>query len=602
MPLWPRPPDESAALDLDAITREVEAFARGPLLSWEVGYLEYHRRRYQDTLRLLPDGQGRKLLDVGSFPGHLSALAQARGWEVAGLNNDIEGAAPWATFLDRCAARKIEILSCDVEREPFPLPTASVDAALFCELFEHLYWNPFHTLREIFRVLRPGGLLVLTTPNQRRVETLFRFLHGWGPQPPVSRPFHALFPSLLYHRHNREYTAREIAYFLARQGKDLYDFEPDAVYYADCLDADHEIPTVTGRGAGWIEQRLGRVLRWAIPGVRGQLMARARRSAADWIEWSALGGLEGFGPLEEDERPVQGFTRRLTFPFRRTGPRAALDVPLPRGTGPVLVSLMVAHLDEGASPVWTRWTVDGYVAMTLELRPGPRPLRVRILVPAALAARERVRIAVEASSGSAAETAILVGGQALLVERLPTPAAIDAALARAAAERRAEEDTWEGWWLAAESLYVPYRAIPGAVEMGPGDETQLGPGWYHREDWGPPGTMRWTGPEAVAYVGSSGVATRLSVRAFAGPAPLGSVSGQLLAAYAAPEAPFEAVASVPFALAPETWADLDVPVRAAPGRVRLTIRVDAPRVPRGLLPGSQDVRALGLAVRRIWLA
>jgi hypothetical protein len=217
-----------------------------------------------------------------------------------------------------------------------------------------------------------------------------------------------------------------------------------------------------------------------------------------------------------------------------------------------------------------------------------------------LAARGRVRIAVDTSSASVAETAILVSGQALLVERLPTRAAIDAALARAAAERRAEEAP-EGWWLAAESLYVPYRAIPGAVEMGPGDETQLGPGWYHREDWGPPGTMRWTGPEAVAYLGSSGVATRLSVRAFAGPAPLGSVSGQLLVAHAAPEAPFEAVASVPFALAPETWADLDVPVCAAPGRFRLTIRVDAPRVPRGLLPGSQDVRALGLAVWRIWL-
>ena len=192
MALWPPPADEVPPPDLDEISREVHAFGRGQLPGWEAGYLEYHRRRYQDTLRLLPRGDGRRLLDVGSFPGHLSALAQARGWEVAGLNNAIEGGGAWTDFLERCQARKIAIHGCEVEREPFPLPTASIDAVLFCELFEHLHVNPFHTLKEIFRVLRPGGLLVLTTPNLRRIETLSRLWHGWGPQPPLGRAFHEL--------------------------------------------------------------------------------------------------------------------------------------------------------------------------------------------------------------------------------------------------------------------------------------------------------------------------------------------------------------------------------------------------------------------------
>ena len=69
MALWPRPADETAPPDLDEISREVHAFGRGRLPDWEAGYLEYHRRRYQDTLRLLPPGEGRRLLDVGSFPG-----------------------------------------------------------------------------------------------------------------------------------------------------------------------------------------------------------------------------------------------------------------------------------------------------------------------------------------------------------------------------------------------------------------------------------------------------------------------------------------------------------------------------------------------------
>ena len=73
MPLWPRPADETAPPDLDEISREVHGFGRGRLPDWEAGYLEYHRRRYQDTLRLLPSGGGRRLLDVGSFPGPLGA-------------------------------------------------------------------------------------------------------------------------------------------------------------------------------------------------------------------------------------------------------------------------------------------------------------------------------------------------------------------------------------------------------------------------------------------------------------------------------------------------------------------------------------------------
>jgi len=607
MALWPTPPGDAPPPDLPAITREVETFARGALPPWEAGYLDYHRRRYQDTLRLLPLGQGRRLLDVGSFPGHLSALAQARGWEVMGVNNDIEGALPWATFLERCRERKIEIGAGEVEREPLPAPTASFDAVLFCELFEHLHRNPFHTLKEIFRVLRPGGLLVLTTPNLRRAETLFRWLHDWGWQPPVSRPFYALFPSLLYHRHNREYTGPELDYYLARQGKDLYDFRLEAVYYSDCLDDDHEIPAVTGQRVSGLERAAARALRRVAPRTRAQLMARAYRSDAALVPWSALGGVEGFGPLEEDEQPIQGFTRRLTFPFRLTGPRAAFTVELPPGRGPVLVSLMVAHpVPDDAPPAWTRWGVAGHPAMTLELRPSARPVRVRLLVPEAVAARGAVRVELATTTWRdprrGGEHGLHVGAQWVLAERLPAPAAIEAAIARTAADRQAEESYDYGWWHAAESLYVPHRVSRAALDIGPGDDAQLGPGWYHREDWGRLGFMRWTGPEAIAYLAGAGDATRAVVRAYSGEPKLGGVEGRLLAEHAPPDGPFTPAGEVPFRLPADTWTELSVPVPAAPGRVRVTIRVDTPRVPRERIPGSQDSRPLGLAVKRVAIA
>jgi len=441
--------------------REVESFASGGLAPWEAGYLGYHRRRFQDTLRLLPEGAGRRLLDVGAFPGHLSALARARGWEVVGLNNAIESGGSYQEFLGRCRRRQIEILSCEVEREPFPLATGSMDAVLFCELFEHLHWNPFHTLKEIFRVLRPGGLVILTTPNYRRAETLFRYLRGWGYQPPVSRTFHELLPSLYYHRHNREYTANELIYYLSRQGKDLYDFSVDQVHFSDCLDGEPDIPVVLGQRRGFLEHKLGAILRRAAPSTHGQLMVCALRSAATLVEWGQLVDSAGFGPLREDDLPVQGFTRRVTFPYRTTGPTVAFDVPLPEGRGPVLLSFMAAHLvPEGGPVLQTRWSVDGSEVMAMEFRPSYRPVRIRLLVPPAAAGRQRVRITLSTSTWDDAitgeTTGPVLGGQWLLAERLSTPAAIEAAFARLNAEQQAEEG-YPAVWQAAESLVRSFK-------------------------------------------------------------------------------------------------------------------------------------------------
>ncbi|HEX2500606.1 MAG TPA: class I SAM-dependent methyltransferase [Methylomirabilota bacterium] len=605
MALWPRPPDETPPLELHEISREVEAFGRGRLPDWEAGYLEYHRRRYQDTLRLLPPSEGRRLLDVGSFPGHLSALAQARGWEVVGLNNAIEGGGAWTDFLERCAERKITIRGCEVEREPFPLPTASIDAVLFCELFEHLHLNPFHTLKEIFRVLRPGGLLVLTTPNLRRVETLSRLWHGWGTQPPVSRAFHELFPSLLYHRHNREYTADELVYYLGLQGKDLYDFRLDQIYYSDALDAPHEVPGVLGQRVGARELRLAGRLRRLFPRLRGQLMARATRTDAVLVEWGALRAVEGFGPVEEDERQAQGFTRRLTFPFRLTEGRAGFEVPLPPGEGPALVSLVVANPDGEAPPLRTDWTLDGRPAATLELGSSPRPVRVHLFVPAPVAARGAVRVDLATTTWRdplrGSEVGLHVGAEWVLAQRLVGPQAIDAAIARVRAERRAEESL-EGWWVAAQSLYLPHRTLPATLELEPGDEDQLGPGWFGREDWGKEGAMRWTGGRAEAYLGHDGRAARACVRAYSGEPRLGPVSGRLVAERVETDGRATPAGEAPFTLAPDTWAELAVPLQAPAGLVRVTIHAEPLRVPRERVPGSGDSRGLGLAIKRVWLA
>lgn len=82
-----------------------------------------------------------------------------------------------ASALKAVAARGIHTSVCKIDSERFPLDDNSFDGATCIEVFEHLF-DPLFASREIFRVLKPGGLLVASVPNfgyfGDRVEALFR--------------------------------------------------------------------------------------------------------------------------------------------------------------------------------------------------------------------------------------------------------------------------------------------------------------------------------------------------------------------------------------------------------------------------------------------
>lgn len=76
---------------------------------------------------------------------------------------------------------------------PFPeLPDNSFDVVLFGEVFEHLLNHPLGILRELNRVLRPGGLLILTTPNPSTAMNAIRMLFDrhslWGTDAFIQQP------------------------------------------------------------------------------------------------------------------------------------------------------------------------------------------------------------------------------------------------------------------------------------------------------------------------------------------------------------------------------------------------------------------------------
>ncbi len=82
---------------------------------------------------------------------------------------------------------------------------------LFCEIVEHLLLDPLHALHEIHRVLRPSGLLVLTTPNVARLGNVLALVAGAN----IYDPYSGFGP---LGRHNREYTRHELVALLRFAG------------------------------------------------------------------------------------------------------------------------------------------------------------------------------------------------------------------------------------------------------------------------------------------------------------------------------------------------------------------------------------------------
>lgn len=109
----------------------------------------------------------------------------------------------------------------NVETDRFPYPDETFDVVIFAEIIEHLLNDPCGVLREIHRVLKPAGRIILTTPNVARLENVARLIAGEN----IYDPYSGYGP---YGRHNREYNRYELIQLLQFEG-----FCPEEHFTAD---------------------------------------------------------------------------------------------------------------------------------------------------------------------------------------------------------------------------------------------------------------------------------------------------------------------------------------------------------------------------------
>ncbi len=127
-----------------------------PLGPLAMAFFPFHGERADRWVRQLPRSSDRpRLLDLGCGNGAFLVQMQDAGWEVQGIDPDATAVA-----VAREAGVPVEHGVLDEAR----FPESSFDAVTLSHVIEHLP-DPIRSLRICHRLLRPGGVLSLTTPN-----------------------------------------------------------------------------------------------------------------------------------------------------------------------------------------------------------------------------------------------------------------------------------------------------------------------------------------------------------------------------------------------------------------------------------------------------
>ena len=174
--------------------------------------------RIQVVLGLLTDllrQGGRRVLELGANPYIMTLLIRQR------LDVELELVNFFGDDTDTIESTHVAELNGErvdfrfrhfnVERDLFPYPNDTFDCVLFCEVLEHLLLSADRVVAEIARVLRPGGHVIVSTPNATRLTNLYFLALGQSIWEGYSE--HGA-----YGRHNREFTLAEVRDLLGRHG------------------------------------------------------------------------------------------------------------------------------------------------------------------------------------------------------------------------------------------------------------------------------------------------------------------------------------------------------------------------------------------------
>lgn len=191
----------------------------------DLGYFNLHERRFRVTaarmLELVPAGA--EILDVGGHYLHLSSVLALVGYRVSAI--DVPAHAKLPFVVERATRRGIALtaVASDVIAAGgfLPADTDRFDGVVFCEILEHITFNPIAFWRRVHGLLRPNGTILLTTPNSLKLLSVLGALWNLVSLRRIGLSVKQIMHHATFGQHWKEYSAREITEYFSRLSPDF---------------------------------------------------------------------------------------------------------------------------------------------------------------------------------------------------------------------------------------------------------------------------------------------------------------------------------------------------------------------------------------------
>jgi len=182
----------------------------------DIEYFNFHKKRYLRMAESLGeiDGTGKVVLDIGSHYLHSSLLLQFLGYEVYSM----DVAEFWDLDFIKERKTKFNLRSITENNLESFESHANIDnkydIILFTEILEHITFNPIHFWKRMHTIVKPNGLIYISTPNSLNLFGVLRTIGRIFTFRGIGIPIDAIFTNVTYGHHWKEYSAKEaIKYF-----------------------------------------------------------------------------------------------------------------------------------------------------------------------------------------------------------------------------------------------------------------------------------------------------------------------------------------------------------------------------------------------------